>query len=128
MYKIPVVLLLLIPGVVRAQESAESVSSSASTTAPLASSPTDDSRWFGRIGIVGAIYHSGATISTDSAVIPGAAAVVGNNISVTLDIGCEITKSVSAQLMLGIPPKPSVTGEGTVAALGELGSVRYGPV
>src|SRR5262249_59548166 len=37
-------------------------------------------------------------------------------------------KAFSIQLMGGIPPKPTVTGEGTVASLGDLGAVRFGPV
>ena len=145
MYKKISILLLLIPGCgIRAQEITESVSLQnvgGSTTAvaePVGSSPpsrtassriseNEESRWFGRIGVVGAIYHSGASISTGGAVIPGASAVVSNNVSVTFDIGFDVTKNISAQLMLGIPPKPTVTGQGTVASLGELGSVRYGP-
>jgi outer membrane protein len=30
--------------------------------------------------------------------------------------------------MLGIPPRPGITGRGSVASLGTLGEVRYGPV
>jgi outer membrane protein len=29
--------------------------------------------------------------------------------------------------MVGVPPRPTVTGEGTVTSLGALGRVRYGP-
>jgi outer membrane protein len=44
------------------------------------------------------------------------------------DLGYDLTKAFSIQLMGGIPPKPTVTGERTVASLGDLGAVRYGPV
>jgi outer membrane protein len=101
--------------------------SSPSQTPSVGSSQNEDSRWFGRVGFVGAIYHSGATISTGGTVIPGASAIVSNNRTITFDIGRDITKNVSAQLMLGVPPKPTITGEGSVAVLGELGGVRYGP-
>lgn len=144
MYKTAILILLLIPRYCQAQEIAESVSlgnvdtplpavaeqgssSFPSQPAPPGSREDEDSRWFGRIGVVGAIYHSEATISTAGALIPGASAIVSNNVSVTFDIGCDITKNISAQLMAGIPPKPTITGEGTVTALGELGAVRYGP-
>ena len=143
MYRIAI-FMLLVSSCTQAQEIAENASfqgaggstaataealgsSSASQPPPARISQNEESRWFGRIGVVGAIYHSGATISTGGAVIPGASAVVSNNVSVTFDIGWDITKNISAQLMLGIPPKPTVTGEGTVASLGELGAVRYGP-
>jgi outer membrane protein len=144
MYKIAILVLLLMPGCCQAQEIAQSASlenvGTRSTavaeqgSSSLPSQPTsvgsredEESRWFGRIGVVGAIYHSGATIATDGAVIPGASAIVSNNVSVTFDIGCDITKNISTQLMLGIPPKPTIAGEGSVTALGELGAVRYGP-
>ena len=29
---------------------------------------------------------------------------------------------------MGVPPKPIITGKGTVTSLGDLGKVRYGPV
>jgi outer membrane protein len=143
MYKIAI-FLLLISGCIQAQETAESVlfdDVGASTPAiaeqdssPSPSEPPSNGRsgkegipLFVRIGVVGAIYHSGATISTEGTAIPGASALVSNNESVTFDIGSDITKNISAQLMVGIPPKPTITGEGAVASLGELGAVRYGP-
>ena len=143
MYKV-MFFLLLISGCIQAQEIAESVSlqngagsraskaepvgsSSPSSGSLLGDSKIEGSPLFIRIGVVGAAYHSGGTISTGGTVIPGASAIVSNNVSVTFDIGCNVTKDISTQLMVGIPPKPTITGEGTVAALGELGAVRYGP-
>jgi outer membrane protein len=145
MYKIAI-FLLLTSGCIQAQETAErlSLQTVASTAAmaepdgspsptqtpPVVSSQNEKSRWFvqiGTIGVVGAIYHSSATISTGGAVIPGASALVSNNTTVTFDVGRDITKNISLQLMVGVPPKPTITGEGAVASLGELGGVRYGP-
>jgi outer membrane protein len=143
MYKIAI-FLLLISGCIQAQDIAESApllnigksaaamaepgnTSSPNGPSPVGSSQNEESRWFGRVGVVGAIYHSSATISTDGTVIPGANAIVSNNVTVTFDVGRDITKNISAQLMVGVPPKPTITGEGAVAPLGELGAVRYGP-
>jgi outer membrane protein len=84
--------------------------------------------WFARIGMLYAIYHPSATIATNGETIPGATATVSNNVTMMFDLGYDITKSFSIQLMGGIPPKPTVTGERTVAALGDLGAVRYGPL
>jgi outer membrane protein len=86
------------------------------------------SLWFARIGILDAIYHPSATIALSGQTIPGATATVSNNVTVMFDLGYDITKAFSIQLMGGIPPKPTVTGERTVASLGDLGAVRYGPV
>jgi outer membrane protein len=128
--------LFLAAGIVQGQEQ-QSVPSSFDLAAPTLSSVSPspsagakhpgESRWYGRIGAVGAIYHSSATFATGGTAIPDASAQVSNNKSLTLDVGYDITRNISAQLMLGIPPKPTITGQGTVAQLGELGAVRYGP-
>lgn len=91
------------------------------------SAPTT-SRWFARIGILDAIYHESASIATSGQTIPGATASVSNSMTLMFDLGYDLTKAFSVHMMGGIPPKPTVTGERTVAALGELGAVRYGPV
>ena len=82
--------------------------------APADSKPAKESRWFTRIGVVGAFYHSNARTS--------------NNFTVSFDVGYNITKNIAASVTVGVPPKPHITGEGAVASLGVLGKVRYGPV
>jgi outer membrane protein len=84
--------------------------------------------WFVRVGVLDAIYHPRATIATSGQTIPGATATVSNNVTLMFDLGYDITKAFSIQIMGGIPPKPTVTAERTVASLGDLGAVRYGPV
>lgn len=86
------------------------------------------SPWFARLGMLDAIYHPSATIAMSGQTIPGATATVSNNVTMMFDLGYEITNAFSVQLMGGIPPKPTVTGERTVASLGDLGAVRYGPL
>jgi outer membrane protein len=83
--------------------------------------------WFARIGTLGAIYHSSASIATSAGVLPGATVTLDNNVTVGFDVGYDIRKRLTATLALGIPPKPTITGEGSVTALGALGGVRYGP-
>ena len=86
------------------------------------------SPWFARLGVLDAIYHPSATIAAGGQPSPGATATVSNNLTLMFDIGYDLTKAFSIQIMGGIPPKPTVTGERTVAFLGDLGAVRYGPV
>ena len=86
------------------------------------------SPWFVRVGLLDAIYHPSAIIATDGSAIPGATATVSNDLTAMFDIGYDVTQGLSIHMMGGIPPKPTVTGERTVASLGELGAVRYGPV
>ncbi len=86
------------------------------------------SSWFTRIAGLGAFYHSSAEIATNGQLLPGASANVTDNATLTLDVGYDITNNISALLMVGVPPRPLINGRGTVATLGQLGQVRYGPV
>jgi len=86
------------------------------------------SRWFTRVGLLVAPYHSSATIATNGQPLSGGTAEASDNMSVTFDLGYEFTKNISVSVTTGIPVKPHVTGEGTAASLGILGKVRYGPM
>ena len=95
--------------------------------AQSAGAPFKQGRCFTRLGVVVAPYHSSASIATNGQLLSGGTAKVSNNMTATFDLGCEITKNISASVTSGIPVKPHVTGEGTAAILGRLGEVRYGP-
>lgn len=84
-------------------------------------------RWFARIGLVAAAYHPGAAIRTNGQLIPGSTASASSNFTTTFEVGYDVTKNISASLVFGSPPKPHIDGRGTVASLGTLGKVRYGP-
>ncbi len=90
-------------------------------------SPFKQSRWFSRVGILVVPYHSSTTIATNGQLVSDGTAKASNNMTVTFDVGYEVTKNISVSVTTGIPPKPHITGEGAVANLGILGKVRYGP-
>jgi outer membrane protein len=96
--------------------------------APADSGSKTESRWFARLGALGALYNSRATISTNGSVIPGATARVTNNGTLAFDIGYDLSDRFAVMLMGGIPPRPSVIGQGSVSSFGTLGSVLYGPI
>jgi len=135
MYRTAIFLLLAIATVQAQERQSASVDgdsavenlASTSRAPSVSNGQESQGRWYGRIGVLGAIYHSSATFAADGVTIPNASARVSNDESITFDIGYDITKSISAQLMAGIPPRPTIYGVGTVAPLGELGAVRYGP-
>jgi NADH dehydrogenase FAD-containing subunit/outer membrane protein W len=129
---------LLCPNSLRAQSSnpnqsfePSSLSASATDTAGGASlvneSPLWERGWVVGIGGTNAFYHSGATIASSGQSIPGATANVSNNFTFIFDVNRYVAKDFSLSLFGGFPPKPTVTGEGSVKSLGELGKVRYGP-
>ena len=86
------------------------------------------SRWFVRTGIAGAFYNSGATIEAGGATIPGATVRVTDSVTAMLDVGYNLSDGVAIQVMVGVPPRPTAIGKGTIAAFGELGDVRLAPV
>jgi outer membrane protein len=87
----------------------------------------DATEWFARVGGLGAIYHSSATVSTPEGAIPGATATVSNNFTGILELGYDVTQTTYVLLMAGIPPEPKISAAGSIASVGELGSVTYGP-
>jgi NADH:ubiquinone reductase (H+-translocating) len=106
----------------------ESAAVRSGDTSPANARPSATQKgWVVGIGSINAFYHSGATIATSGQMIPGATANVSNNYTLMFDVRRYIAKDLSLSLMGGIPPKPTITGKGSVAALGELGKVRYGP-
>lgn len=86
------------------------------------------SRWYGRVGGVAAFYHPGAKVALGGQDVPNSSVDVSTDVSLTFDVGYDVSDDLSVQLMFGVPPRPSVTGERAIASLGELGEVRYGPV
>jgi len=85
------------------------------------------SRYYARVGVAGIIYHPGAKVSAGGTVVPGASATVSNNVTMIFEGGYYFTPNIAVSVMGGIPPKPKLTGAGTIASYGELGAVWYGP-
>jgi outer membrane protein len=83
--------------------------------------------WFERFGGLSALYHSSATVSTPEGLIPGATANVGDSTTVILEWGYDPTPHTYIMLMGGYPPDPKINARGSIASLGELGAVTYGP-
>jgi hypothetical protein len=71
--------------------------------------------WFMRSACWTRSTNPRATIATSGQTIPGATATVSDNVTLMFDLGYDITKAFSIQIMGGIPPKPTVTAERTVA-------------
>jgi outer membrane protein len=94
---------------------------------PMRCLADDSNEWYGRVGALGALYHSSATVDTDAGRIPGASAHVSNSETGTIEVGYDVTPSAYVVFLAGIPPKPTISGQGSIQALGDLGAVRYGP-
>lgn len=86
-----------------------------------------DSPWFVRVGPGAIVFDEDVTLRAGGGVVPGAGGHVKNNATLMAEFGYSFTRNWAAGLTIGVPPKTRLTGTGTVAALGEVGSVRYGP-
>jgi len=100
----------------------------AEVATPMNGKPNNRSRWFVRLGSLGALYNSRATIAVSGNVIPGGTARATNNLTTIFDIGYNLSEHLSLIVMGGIPPRPYVIGGGTVTSLGKLAAVDFGPI
>ena len=125
-------LSLVVAGALQAQQPASPPAPPAPIEAVEAahdreSAPKKTSRWFVRVGALGAFYNAGARIALDGKVIPGGTARVTDSKTLIFDIGYDLSDDWSLMVMGGIPPTAKVIGQGGVASFGELGKVRFGP-
>ena len=72
----------------------------------IISPPFKQGRLFTRLGLLVAPYHSSASIATNGQLLSGGTAEASNNVSMTFDLGYEITKDISVTVTSGIPVKP----------------------
>src|SRR6185295_8083450 len=107
-------LSLMLAGLPQAQSAVMSppLLESAAEVRPADPAPNRQGPWFARVGTVAALYNSAAAFSLDGAVIPGATANARDNVTLTLDLGYEVSDHFAVMLMGGIPPELSLVGEG----------------
>jgi outer membrane protein len=83
--------------------------------------------WYARGGGLEALYHSSAEIASPAGDIPGASAAVSNSTTAIFELGYDVTPRTFIVLMAGVPPRPRISGTDSIAVVGELGAVTYGP-
>jgi outer membrane protein len=83
--------------------------------------------WWVHAGPVQVQFHTTAAVNLGGAVVPGGGADANNNTTLGLEIGRDLTPNLAARLTVGVPPRTTLTGTGTLQGAGELGRVKYGP-
>lgn len=114
-----VLLILLVHGHARAQQA-----SSMSISAP----DLVTNKIFARLGIAGLIFEPDATFRVQGQKLLGAQIGLSPDVTVSGEAGYYITPNISLSVTGGVPPRTHVTGEGSIASQGSLGSVRYGTI
>lgn len=116
-------LVLLSQGQARAQQATPSSSPVSGFSSLLAD------KAYVRLGIAGIIFEPDASVfRIQGQKVPGAQLGNSSNVTLSGEAGYYVLPHVSLSVTGGLPPKTHVTGEGTIASAGRLGSARYGTV
>jgi outer membrane protein len=91
----------------------------------FAQEPQD--RFFLRAGPAFATFDATAEVKVAGELVRGGEASVKNNTGLAIEGGWFLTPDWSISLTIGVPPKARISGEGTLASAGALGSARYAP-
>jgi outer membrane protein len=83
--------------------------------------------WSVRAGPAHIQFHTQSEVSLGGIVIPGAGVQASSSTALAFDIGYDLSPNLAARLTLGLPPTTRITGTGTIAPVGELGRLKYGP-
>jgi len=80
-----------------------------------------------KVGGAGILFNSGGKIKLGGAPLAGADLKLTDNATAIVEGEYYFTRQISASLTVGVPPTLTANGKGTLAPLGKLGSVEYGP-
>ena len=96
--------------------------------AAAAAEDSPPGRFFLHAGPGDVILAEGAEISAGGAVIPGATVSANDSVIPIVEAGYYLTPNVAVSFTGGYPPTAHVYGAGTLAGLGQLADVVYGPM
>jgi len=87
----------------------------------------DGGPWWVRAGAAWVAFDENAELQAGGQSLPGANANVKNNAAFLAEFGYRFTPNISLGLTIGYPPTTTMTGTGSVAGVGTIGRVKYGP-
>lgn len=97
------------------------------TMMPASAQVVQQSSWWMRAGAAWVDFDEKVDLSAAGNAVPGANATVKNNATVLLETGYRFAPDWSVGLTVGYPPTTTLTGTGSVAAVGKVGEVKYAP-
>jgi outer membrane protein len=89
--------------------------------------PESQEGFFLHVGPGALVFDAGATIRASGVLVPGGTVRIDPNETLITEFGYR-WHQVSVTLTGGYPPLATVDGAGSLAGLGELGHIRYGPI
>lgn len=88
----------------------------------------EETPWWTHVGVARVAFQESAKLYAAGSAVPGADAQASDNTTLLLEGGYKFTPNWSTSVTIGIPPTSDVTGTGSVAAVGKIGSVKYAPL
>jgi len=83
--------------------------------------------WAFKVGAGGIFFNSNGKLRLGGQPLTGADLKVSDNGTAIFEGEYYVHRSVSLSVTVGVPPTLTATGKGSLAPLGKLGSVTYGP-
>jgi outer membrane protein len=80
-----------------------------------------------KLGGAGILFNSSGKLKLGGAPLAGADLKLSDNATAIFEGEYYFHRNISLSLTVGVPPTLSATGQGTLAPLGKLGSIEYGP-
>jgi outer membrane protein len=84
-------------------------------------------RAYVRVSVAHFFFNENAKIKLGGAPVAGGNATVEDNTPPSLEVGYFILPNISVAATIGLPPKTTLRGAGTLSSAGDLGTVTYGP-
>lgn len=94
------------------------------TTGPATA---EDRNFYIKLGPATLLPAEGAKVKAGGSIIPGGTVSIANHTTAGFEIGYSFTPNWSLGFTGGFPPTVDVQGAGTLAGLGKLGAITYGP-
>lgn len=83
--------------------------------------------YFVHFGPAGIMLSESAKVSLAGALVLGASVKVDPQLTLVVEAGMFVTRNIAISLTAGVPPRVDIMGKGTIAPLGRLGGMTYGP-
>ncbi|WP_241300257.1 OmpW/AlkL family protein [Burkholderia stabilis] len=87
----------------------------------------DGGPWYVRAGFGWVAFDASADLKAGGQPVPGGNAKVKDNGTFLAEFGYRFTPNIALGLLVGYPPTTTLTGAGSVAAVGTIGKVKYAP-
>ena len=95
--------------------------------APAQAAESGQPKWFARIAVTQLTLADDMRLSLGGSPLSGAAINTKSHYTPTLHIGRFITDEIAVSLTGGLPPRIDIDGRGTLAPVGKLMEINYGP-